>query len=520
MAPPAQPPQWSSRLPPPPIERQSAPTPASLDERAAQRSGPTRLIGGGSSCKLARKARNGSISGPEAPRLAPGAGQLRGADQEQEQEQELERKLERERELECEFERQELKKEERRRQEVGRTDRTMLVKASVLSARKTLFCRRRLRECDRSRQITSLAGDALDNLEKSNGHHEGDGGGDQHGRPCCPTTATPPADCLRGEAAAEEFAEAPAEGRGSNQQTSIERANGGQRKRRPQQARRLEACTWQQCKPSSSSSSSDNQRCSAWMRVAELVFIYIIITSSVAVVLSPASATHYWPLRSRALAHQQHQHQHQRQQQFQQFQQQEPQTSVLVGAPTALAAPAITAVESSESEESLPPSPPPASKALPTGSPRGPLMIGQHYNNFSSIVPYSVLSDSDADYAGAGAAQEDQLLDELPEGEPLGQQLGQQQQQQLDEPAGLLLKSRALLPLDSSRLGLPQMQQIKSRFNQGCVGGTKCQFFAFCWMSGGSLGASCGLLMTCCVTPSRQEIQPGFYGPVVNDPCK
>ena len=79
---------------------------------------------------------------------------------------------------------------------------------------------------------------------------------------------------------------------------------------------------------------------------------------------------------------------------------------------------------------------------------------------------------------------------------------------------------RALLPLDSNRLMLPQMQQIKARFNQGCVGGTKCQFFAFCWMSGGSLGASCGLLMTCCVTPSRQEIQPGFYGPVVNDPCK
>lgn len=82
------------------------------------------------------------------------------------------------------------------------------------------------------------------------------------------------------------------------------------------------------------------------------------------------------------------------------------------------------------------------------------------------------------------------------------------------------ITSRALLPLDSNRLILPQMQQIKSRFNQGCVGGTKCQFFAFCWMSGGSLGASCGLLMTCCVTPSRQEIQPGFYGPVVNDPCK
>lgn len=80
-------------------------------------------------------------------------------------------------------------------------------------------------------------------------------------------------------------------------------------------------------------------------------------------------------------------------------------------------------------------------------------------------------------------------------------------------------KSRGLLSqLDSRRLVLPQMQQIKARFNQGCVGGTKCQFFALCWMSGGSLGASCGLLMTCCVTPSRQEIQPGFYGPVVNDP--
>lgn len=88
-----------------------------------------------------------------------------------------------------------------------------------------------------------------------------------------------------------------------------------------------------------------------------------------------------------------------------------------------------------------------------------------------------------------------------------------------DENSNYDAKSRALLSLgdNSHRLRLPQMQQIKSRFNQGCVGGTKCQFFAFCWMSGGSLGASCGLLMTCCVTPSRHEIQPGFYGPVVND---
>lgn len=86
---------------------------------------------------------------------------------------------------------------------------------------------------------------------------------------------------------------------------------------------------------------------------------------------------------------------------------------------------------------------------------------------------------------------------------------------------GLSTKARGLLSLDSSNsLIMPQMQQIKSRFNQGCVGGTKCQFFAFCWMSGGSLGASCGLLMTCCVTPSKAEIQPVFYGPVINDPCK
>ena len=60
--------------------------------------------------------------------------------------------------------------------------------------------------------------------------------------------------------------------------------------------------------------------------------------------------------------------------------------------------------------------------------------------------------------------------------------------------------------------------RISSRFNQGCVGGTKCQFFLVCWMSGGSLGSSCGPLYTCCVTPSSQEIQPAFYGPVVNDP--
>lgn len=60
----------------------------------------------------------------------------------------------------------------------------------------------------------------------------------------------------------------------------------------------------------------------------------------------------------------------------------------------------------------------------------------------------------------------------------------------------------------------------KNRFNQGCVGGTRCQFFLSCWMSGGSLGSSCGPLYTCCITPSSQDIQPAFFGPVVNDPCK
>lgn len=205
------------------------------------------------------------------------------------------------------------------------------------------------------------------------------------------------------------------------------------------------------------------------------------------------------------------------------------------------------------------------------------LMIGQHYSNFSSTVPYSVIQDNDY-----GPLQEDPTVDELPllpiasnassslatspfakhsASDPYSalasltdeQRLSLQHQQanvvahQLQDASTSVASGssmsryverstggssrdtvqnkqnkneRALLPLDSTRLMLPQMQQIKSRFNQGCVGGTKCQFFAFCWMSGGSLGASCGLLMTCCVTPSRQEIQPGFYGPVVNDPCK
>jgi len=65
---------------------------------------------------------------------------------------------------------------------------------------------------------------------------------------------------------------------------------------------------------------------------------------------------------------------------------------------------------------------------------------------------------------------------------------------------------------------LPPLR-IGSRYNQGCVGGTRCQFFAACWVGGGSLGSSCGPLYTCCITPSSQDIQPAFFGPVVNDPC-
>lgn len=203
------------------------------------------------------------------------------------------------------------------------------------------------------------------------------------------------------------------------------------------------------------------------------------------------------------------------------------------------------------------------------------LLIGQNYNNFSSIIPYSLMQD--VDYP---TMQEDPIINEQvnnlnggyhhsntdneqhqaqlsqqvvndefdlsdsvknsqfdqqssdsivqPQTKHLDQHEVQQHMQMLTSfLAESTQKTNNIKPaasdraiLDSNRLILPQMQQIKARFNQGCVGGTKCQFFAFCWMSGGSLGASCGLLMTCCVTPSRQEIQPGFYGPVVNDPCK
>ncbi|KAF7489899.1 Serine proteinase stubble [Sarcoptes scabiei] len=81
-----------------------------------------------------------------------------------------------------------------------------------------------------------------------------------------------------------------------------------------------------------------------------------------------------------------------------------------------------------------------------------------------------------------------------------------------DTSAGLLTKA-----IDNVVRFFPSMR-IRDRQNPGCVGGTKCQFFVFCWMSGGSLGASCGPLHTCCVTPSSQDIQPKYWGPVINDP--
>lgn len=241
-----------------------------------------------------------------------------------------------------------------------------------------------------------------------------------------------------------------------------------QRQPKPVTRSYLKRCAMAAARTSNQQPSRGNQLRLSQLKLAQIVFIYISITS---ILIVPMSSSNYWPQRRAANGEQQ--------------------------------------------------------ELQKTGKQTGSrqLMIGQHYNNFSSIVPYSIVQDSDY-----GQSVEDQLMEEQ-----------QQQQDELDESSphqsrsqlGLTnflaadnkrhLKesnSRALLPLDSSRLILPQMQQIKSRFNQGCVGGTKCQFFAFCWMSGGSLGASCGLLMTCCVTPSRQEIQPGFYGPVVNDPCK
>lgn len=238
------------------------------------------------------------------------------------------------------------------------------------------------------------------------------------------------------------------------------------------------------------------------VQIVELVFIYSLITSLVVIV--PASSTNYWPSIKASLT------------------------------------PGRQLTSSSSSGRHQ------ATGGQTSPAKGGPLLIGQHYNNFSSIIPYSIVQDSDYGNPSPEDQANDQTVDEELQHQyeqvqarpPHLEQknLIQQQQQQVEMTrsdsnpieqgdTSKQAKSRALLQslasqLDSNRLMLPQMQQIKSRFNQGCVGGTKCQFFAFCWMSGGSLGASCGLLMTCCVTPSRQEIQPGFYGPVVNDPCK
>ncbi|GFS63982.1 prostasin [Trichonephila inaurata madagascariensis] len=58
-----------------------------------------------------------------------------------------------------------------------------------------------------------------------------------------------------------------------------------------------------------------------------------------------------------------------------------------------------------------------------------------------------------------------------------------------------------------------------------CNGGNKCQFFLYCWLSGGSLGPSCGPLFSCCVSgnepQSKQVATPTTqrsFGPVKNDP--
>ncbi|XP_071034270.1 serine protease 33 isoform X2 [Parasteatoda tepidariorum] len=52
-----------------------------------------------------------------------------------------------------------------------------------------------------------------------------------------------------------------------------------------------------------------------------------------------------------------------------------------------------------------------------------------------------------------------------------------------------------------------------------CSSGGKCQFFLYCWLSGGSLGQSCGPLFACCNTPTeKKSVSAQNYGPVKNDP--
>ncbi|KAF8763942.1 testisin-like [Argiope bruennichi] len=68
----------------------------------------------------------------------------------------------------------------------------------------------------------------------------------------------------------------------------------------------------------------------------------------------------------------------------------------------------------------------------------------------------------------------------------------------------------------------PQTQSRQNGFSY-CNGGGKCQFFLYCWLSGGSLGPSCGPLFSCCITgnePQSKAAAPAqrSYGPVKNDP--
>lgn len=53
-----------------------------------------------------------------------------------------------------------------------------------------------------------------------------------------------------------------------------------------------------------------------------------------------------------------------------------------------------------------------------------------------------------------------------------------------------------------------------------CSGGSKCQFFLYCYLSGGTLGSSCGPLFSCCIKKKQQQqkIKRVNYGPVRNDP--
>ncbi|KAI1280392.1 Serine proteinase stubble [Halotydeus destructor] len=122
------------------------------------------------------------------------------------------------------------------------------------------------------------------------------------------------------------------------------------------------------------------------------------------------------------------------------------------------------------------------------------------FSKLTDLVPPSALSPSSASYS---VATKDSVSGDGDEA---------------DEESSATSDRSVSKALGNVVRGLPAVR-LSNRFNQAdCVGGTKCQFFFVCWMSGGSLGSSCGPLYTCCVTASSQSIQPAFYGPVVNDP--